>query len=71
MWLVGYWAGILEVADGYLRSSIVAYGLCEIWQHKNAARCYAWISMVCSDGTNGQHTIESQGKYIGWIGKWV
>ena len=22
MWLVGYWAGILEVADGYLKSSM-------------------------------------------------
>ena len=52
-------------------SGVVAYGLCEIWQRKNAAGCYAWISMECSDGTDGQHTIESQGKYVGWIGKWV
>ena len=62
-------------------SRVVAYGLCEIWQRKNAAGCYTWISMEClgfcfvrgigSDGTKGQHTIESQEKYIGWIGKRV
>ena len=32
---------------------------------------FCFVGGIGSDGTDGQHTIESQGKYIGWIGKWV